>query len=104
MSEERGSDSFAPSSFVPVGDYINCPLSRDEYFAFVEAVSAAEKIKLHDFEADEAARRYFEACLPIEVLAARDPQALAFGPMTPMGLRDPAHRPASVRGGAAPPG
>ena len=71
------------------GDYINCPLSRDEYFAFVEALNAAEKISLHGFEADAAARRYFEACLPIEVLAARDPAALAFGPMTPMGLRDP---------------
>ena len=73
----------------PSGDYINCPLTRDEYFAFVEAVSAAEKASLHEFEADEAARRYFEACLPIEVLAGRDPQALAFGPMTPIGLRDP---------------
>ena len=78
--------SLHPSSS---GDYINCPLSRDEYFAFVEAVNAAEKTSLHEFEADEAARRYFEACLPIEVLAGRDPQALAFGPMTPMGLRDP---------------
>ena len=73
----------------PPGDYINCPLTRDEYFAFVEAVNASEKIRMHEFEADEAARRYFEACLPIEVLAGRDPQALAFGPMTPMGLRDP---------------
>jgi methylenetetrahydrofolate--tRNA-(uracil-5-)-methyltransferase len=71
------------------GDYINCPLSRDEYFAFVEAVNAAEKIPLHEFEADGAARRYFEACLPIEVLAGRDGKALAYGPMTPMGLRDP---------------
>jgi len=73
----------------PAGDYINCPLSLDEYFAFVEAVNAAEKIPLHEFEADGAARRYFEACLPIEVLAGRDGKALAFGPMTPMGLRDP---------------
>jgi methylenetetrahydrofolate--tRNA-(uracil-5-)-methyltransferase len=80
-----------PSLLTPVssGDYINCPLSRDEYFAFVAAVNAAEKIELHGFETDETARRYFEACLPIEVLAARDPMALAFGPMTPMGLRDP---------------
>ncbi|MCX7670359.1 MAG: methylenetetrahydrofolate--tRNA-(uracil(54)-C(5))-methyltransferase (FADH(2)-oxidizing) TrmFO, partial [Anaerolineae bacterium] len=70
-------------------DYINCPLTREEYFAFVEAVNAAEKIPLREFEQDEAARRYFEACLPIEVLAARDPKALAFGPMTPIGLRDP---------------
>ena len=79
--------SLHPSS--TPGDYINCPLSRDEYFAFVEAVNAAEKTRLHEFEADEAARRYFEACLPIEVLAGRDPQALSFGPMTPIGLRDP---------------
>ncbi len=71
------------------GDYINCPLTREEYLAFVEAVNAAEKIRLREFELDEAGRRYFEACLPIEVLAARDPQALAFGPMTPIGLRDP---------------
>jgi methylenetetrahydrofolate--tRNA-(uracil-5-)-methyltransferase len=87
-SEESNADSrlLTPDS---CGDYINCPLSRDEYFAFVEAVSAAEKTSLHEFEADEAARRYFEACLPIEVLAGRDPQALAFGPMTPIGLRDP---------------
>ncbi len=71
------------------GDYINCPLSRDEYYAFVDAVRGAEKISLREFEQDEAARRYFEACLPIEVLAGRDPDALAFGPMTPKGLRDP---------------
>jgi methylenetetrahydrofolate--tRNA-(uracil-5-)-methyltransferase len=44
---------------------------------------------LHEFERDAAAQRYFEACLPIEVLAARDPDALAFGPMRPVGLRDP---------------
>ena len=55
----------------------------------MEAVNAAEKTSLHEFDADEAARRYFEACLPIEVLAGRDPKALSFGPMTPMGLRDP---------------
>ncbi len=72
-----------------VGDYINCPMSREEYYAFVAAVKAAEKIDLHEFEQDEAARRYFEACLPIEVLAGRDPRALAFGPMTPVGLPNP---------------
>ena len=87
-SEESSADSRLPTPD-SCGDYINCPLTRDEYFAFVEAVNAAEKTSLHEFEADEAARRYFEACLPIEVLAGRDPQALAFGPMTPMGLRDP---------------
>ena len=85
----QAGDDARPLSPDPNGDYINCPLSRDEYYAFVEAVSAAEKTSLHEFDADEAARRYFEACLPIEVLAGRDPQALSFGPMTPMGLRDP---------------
>ena len=71
------------------GDYINCPLTKDEYFAFVQSVNDAEKISLRDFEQDDEARRYFEGCLPIEVLAARDPMALAFGPMRPVGLRDP---------------
>ena len=87
-NEESSADSRLLTSD-SCGDYINCPLTRDEYFAFVEAVNAAEKTSLHEFEADEAARRYFEACLPIEVLAGRDPRALSFGPMTPMGLRDP---------------
>jgi methylenetetrahydrofolate--tRNA-(uracil-5-)-methyltransferase len=71
------------------GDYINCPLTKDEYFAFVRAVNDAEKIDLRQFEQDDEARRYFEGCLPIEVLAARDLMALAFGPMRPVGLRDP---------------
>jgi methylenetetrahydrofolate--tRNA-(uracil-5-)-methyltransferase len=92
------------SSAEPEGDYINCPLSKDEYFAFAQAVNDAEKLPLREFEQsllvetppeqtlprqDEEARRYFEGCLPIEVLAARDPMALAFGPMRPVGLRDP---------------
>jgi methylenetetrahydrofolate--tRNA-(uracil-5-)-methyltransferase len=89
----ESADEGQPSSVVgpssSVGDYINCPLSRDEYYAFVDAVNQAEKISLREFELDPDARRYFEACLPIEVLAARGPDALAFGPMTPMGLRDP---------------
>ncbi|MCU0509152.1 MAG: methylenetetrahydrofolate--tRNA-(uracil(54)-C(5))-methyltransferase (FADH(2)-oxidizing) TrmFO [Anaerolineae bacterium] len=71
------------------GDYINCPLTKDEYFAFMQAVNDAEKLSLRELEADDEARRYFEGCLPIEVLAARDPMALAFGPMRPVGLRDP---------------
>lgn len=73
----------------PQGDYINCPLNKDEYHAFVQAINAAEKISLREFEEDNEARRYFEGCLPIEVLASRDPMALAFGPMRPVGLRDP---------------
>lgn len=70
------------------GDYINCPMDRDEYFAFVEAIRASEKINLREFERDDASRRYFEGCLPIDVLADRDPMALAFGPMRPVGLSD----------------
>lgn len=81
-----GTPELAPE---PEGDYINCPLSKDEYFAFIQAVNDAEKLSLRDFEQDQEARRYFEGCLPIEVLAARDPMALAFGPMRPVGLRDP---------------
>ena len=86
------------------GDYINCPLSRDEYYAFVDAVKQAEKINLREFELAPDARRYFEACLPIEVLAARGPDALAYGPLTPMGLREPAHGEATIRCGADSPG
>jgi methylenetetrahydrofolate--tRNA-(uracil-5-)-methyltransferase len=69
------------------GDYINCPLNRAEYEAFVAALVAAERIELRDFEQADAA--YFEGCLPVEVLAARSGQALAFGPMRPVGLTDP---------------
>jgi methylenetetrahydrofolate--tRNA-(uracil-5-)-methyltransferase len=69
------------------GDYINCPLNREEYEAFVQAVQAAPKIQLKEFEKE--LERYFEGCMPIEVLAGRDLQALSFGPMRPVGLTDP---------------
>ncbi len=68
-------------------DYINCPLTREEYDRFVEALLSAERIPLRDFERED--RRFFEACLPVEVLAARGHDALAFGPLRPVGLRDP---------------
>lgn len=71
------------------GDYINCPLDQAEYEAFVEAVRTAERIELRAFEADAEAERFFEGCLPIEVLAGRNVSALAYGPMRPVGLRDP---------------
>lgn len=71
------------------GDYVNCPLDKDQYQAFVEAVRAAERIELRSFEQDEEAERFFEGCLPIEVLAGRGDKSLAFGPMRPVGLRDP---------------
>lgn len=69
------------------GDYINCPLNRAEYAHFVEAVLAAPKIELK--APDKELERYFEGCMPIEALAARGGQALSFGPMRPVGLRDP---------------
>jgi methylenetetrahydrofolate--tRNA-(uracil-5-)-methyltransferase len=66
-------------------DYVNCPLGRDEYYAFVDAVTAAEKVPTRDFERCI----YFEGCMPIEEMARRGPDTLAFGPMRPVGLVDP---------------
>lgn len=66
-------------------DYINCPLSEAEYEAFVAAVVAAEKVALHPFEKPV----YFEGCMPIEEMARRGAQTLAFGPMKPVGIVDP---------------
>ena len=71
------------------GDYINCPMDKGQYEAFVEALREADRIELRPFEADAEAERFFEGCLPIEVLAGRSLDALAFGPMRPVGLRDP---------------
>jgi methylenetetrahydrofolate--tRNA-(uracil-5-)-methyltransferase len=79
---ETSADTVAPGQ---EGDYLNCPLDRDEYQAFVEAVRAGRKVLPHSFE--EA--RYFEGCLPIEVMAERGMDVLAFGPMRPIGLVDP---------------
>src|SRR5256714_12888637 len=69
-----------------VADYINCPLERDEYEAFVAALLAGEKIEFHEWEKSTP---YFEGCLPVEVMAARGADTLRFGPMKPVGLRDP---------------
>jgi methylenetetrahydrofolate--tRNA-(uracil-5-)-methyltransferase len=69
------------------GDYINCPMNRQEYETFVEALISAETIELRPFEQEDP--RFFEGCLPIEQIARRGAQALAFGPMRPVGLRDP---------------
>jgi methylenetetrahydrofolate--tRNA-(uracil-5-)-methyltransferase len=66
-------------------DYLNCPLNRDEYYAFVDAVLAAEKMPAKNFEHCT----YFEACMPIEEMARRGRDTLAFGPMRPVGLVDP---------------
>ena len=66
-------------------DYINCPLSRDDYYRFVTEVVNAEKAPLHDFEQ----ALFFEGCLPIEEMATRGKNTLSFGPMKPVGLTDP---------------
>ncbi|MSO64606.1 MAG: methylenetetrahydrofolate--tRNA-(uracil(54)-C(5))-methyltransferase (FADH(2)-oxidizing) TrmFO [Alphaproteobacteria bacterium] len=67
-------------------DYINCPLDREQYTAFIQAILAGEKMPFRDWEKDTP---YFEGCLPIEVMAERGPDTLAFGPMKPVGLTDP---------------
>jgi methylenetetrahydrofolate--tRNA-(uracil-5-)-methyltransferase len=77
------------------GDYLNCPMSRQEYFDFVEALKNAQRIELKEFERElergvkAGAHHFFEGCLPVEILAQRGDQVLAFGPMRPVGLYDP---------------
>ncbi len=67
------------------GDYLNCPMNRDEYTAFCEALLKAEKVHARDFERE----RHFEGCMPIEALAERGPKTLSFGPLKPVGFTDP---------------
>jgi methylenetetrahydrofolate--tRNA-(uracil-5-)-methyltransferase len=67
-------------------DYINCPLDRDQYRAFIQALIDGEKTEFKDWERDTP---YFEGCLPIEVMAARGIDTLRYGPMKPVGLDDP---------------
>jgi methylenetetrahydrofolate--tRNA-(uracil-5-)-methyltransferase len=67
------------------GDYLNCPLTRDEYERFYAALTGAESASIHDFEKET----FFEGCLPIEVMAHRGPDTLRYGPMKPVGLVDP---------------
>jgi methylenetetrahydrofolate--tRNA-(uracil-5-)-methyltransferase len=67
-------------------DYINCPLTQEQYEAFVAALLAGDKTRFKDWETETP---YFEGCLPIEVMAARGPETLRFGPMKPVGLTDP---------------
>jgi len=67
-------------------DYINCPLEKADYEAFVAALLAAEKSSFKEWETETP---YFEGCLPIEVMAERGPETLRFGPMKPVGLTDP---------------
>lgn len=69
------------------GDYINCPLDKEQYARFVTALLAAPRLELKAL--DKELERYFEGCMPIEALAARGMDSLAFGPMRPVGLTDP---------------
>ena len=66
-------------------DYINCPMSKEQYYNFVKALLGAETMPFHDFEEP----RYFDGCLPIEVMAERGKDTLLFGPMKPVGLTNP---------------
>jgi methylenetetrahydrofolate--tRNA-(uracil-5-)-methyltransferase len=77
-----------PGSPIPdpdEGDYLNCPMTKDEYDRFYDAVVSAESATVHDFDKE----KFFEGCLPIEVMAHRGHDTLRFGPMKPVGLVDP---------------
>ena len=84
VSRTQNENSGATPSEVS-GDYLNCPFTKDEYGRFVEAIVTAEKASVHDFDRT----KFFEGCLPIEVMAHRGEDTLRFGPMKPVGLWDP---------------
>ena len=67
------------------GDYLNCPMNREEYQTFIDALGLGATVPLKSFEEP----KYFEGCLPIEVMLSRGPETLRFGPMKPVGLPDP---------------
>lgn len=67
------------------GDYLNCPLDKESYLHFIEELKNGSYVPLHEFEKI----KYFEGCLPIEVMCSRGPETLRFGPMKPVGLADP---------------
>lgn len=67
-------------------DYINCPMTKDQYYAFIDALIAAEKMEFKEWEKNTP---YFEGCMPIEVMASRGVETLSFGPMKPVGLKNP---------------
>ena len=68
------------------GDYVNCPMDAEQYDRFYEALISAERAPLHEFEGDA---KYFEGCMPVEVIASRGRDTLRFGPLRPVGLNDP---------------
>ena len=77
------------------GDYINCPMNEEEYNAFLNALVDAETIRLREFEStiqsgvNAGVQKYFEGCLPVEIIAKRGKKALSYGPMRPVGLINP---------------
>ncbi len=77
-------------------DYINCPMNKEEYEAFYEALVSAEAVELHAFERQDF--KVYEGCMPVEVMAKRGPDTLRYGPLKPVGLTDPktGHRPWAV--------
>lgn len=77
-------------------DYINCPMNKEEYEIFYNALISAERAPLHDFDVSDP--KVYEGCMPIEVMAQRGADTIRFGPMKPVGLRDPrtGHRPWAV--------
>lgn len=82
FAASRWAEPAAPGEAVEA-DYLNCPLDKDEYHAFLEALKNARTVPCREFE------KHFEGCLPIEEMAARGDMTLAFGPMKPVGLTDP---------------
>ena len=90
IRDPRSAPSNLPDPGSPIpdpdeGDYLNCPFTKDEYDRFYEAVVSAESATVHDFDKE----KFFEGCLPIEVMAHRGRDTLRFGPMKPVGLVDP---------------
>jgi methylenetetrahydrofolate--tRNA-(uracil-5-)-methyltransferase len=83
--QSRWDRSLGPQGADSAGDYLNCPFTKDEYDAFHAAIVSAEKAAVHDFDST----KFFEGCLPIEVMAHRGLETLRFGPMKAAGLRDP---------------
>jgi len=65
-------------------DYINCPMNKEEYYSFIDELTKAQRVELHDFEGTEV----FEGCMPVEVMASRGIDTLRFGPLRPVGLLD----------------
>lgn len=76
---------FCMSRYERGADYLNCPMDRDTYFEFVHALQTAETVPVHGFEE----KAVFEGCMPIESMAKRGDMVIAFGPLKPVGLKDP---------------